>query len=76
MNNTTGRDIEEFQEGLTSEMIAAVAKIMSNLDLIYGAKKIKVTAHCNTTIGEEGRLINKTYNLTIQQIIQMVLLLH
>lgn len=55
-NNTTGRDIGRVSKGLTSEMIAAVAKIMSNLDLIYGAKKIKVTAHCNTTIGEEGRL--------------------
>ena len=37
-------------------MVAAVAKIMSNLDLIYGAKKIKVTAHCNTTIGLPGTL--------------------
>ncbi len=55
-DNTTGRDIGRVSKGLTSEMIAAVAKIMSNLDLIYGAKKIKVTAHCNTTIGEEGRL--------------------
>ena len=27
---------------------------MSNLDLIYGAKKIEITAHCNTTIGKKG----------------------
>ena len=27
---------------------------MSNLDLIYAAKKIQVTAHCNTTIGLPG----------------------
>ncbi len=37
-------------------MIAAVAKLMSNLDLIYAAKKIRVTAHCNTTIGLPGTL--------------------
>ncbi|MBU5591907.1 ethanolamine ammonia-lyase subunit EutB [Clostridium sp. MSJ-4] len=53
---TTGADIRRISRGLTSEVIAAVAKLMSNLDLIYGAEKIKITAHCNTTIGEEGRL--------------------
>ena len=37
-------------------MIAAAAKLMSNLDLIYAAKKIRVTAHCNTTIGLPGTL--------------------
>lgn len=54
--NTTGADIRRISRGLTSEMVAAVAKIMSNLDLIYGARKIRVTAHCNTTIGIEGTL--------------------
>ena len=50
--NTTGADIRRISRGLTSEMVAAVAKLMSNMDLVYGAKKIRVTAHCNTTIGE------------------------
>ena len=54
--NTTGADIRRISRGLTSEMVAAVAKLMSNLDLIYGARKIRVTAHCNTTIGTEGTL--------------------
>jgi ethanolamine ammonia-lyase large subunit len=54
--NTTGEDIKRVSRGLTSEMVAAVTKIMSNLDLIYGAKKIRITAHCNTTIGLEGTL--------------------
>ena len=54
--NTTGADIRRISRGLTSEMVAAVAKLMSNVDLIYGARKIKVTAHCNTTIGEKGTL--------------------
>lgn len=53
---TTGVDIRRISRGLTSEVIAAVAKLMSNLDLVYGANKIKVTAHCNTTIGEPGTL--------------------
>ncbi|SUY48037.1 ethanolamine ammonia-lyase heavy chain [Clostridium putrefaciens] len=54
--NTTGADITRISRGITSEVVAAVTKLMSNLDLIYAAKKIKITAHCNTTIGEEGRL--------------------
>ncbi len=54
--NTTGDDIRKLSRGLTSEMIAAVAKLMSNLDLIYAANKIKITAHCNTTIGLPGTL--------------------
>lgn len=54
--NTTGADIRRISRGLTSEMVAAVAKLMSNMDLIYGARKIKVTAHCNTTIGEKATL--------------------
>ena len=53
---TTGGDISRISRGLTSEMVAAVAKLMSNLDLIYGASKITVTAHCNTTIGLPGTL--------------------
>lgn len=53
---TTGGDIRRISRGLTSEMVAAVAKLMSNLDLIYAAGKIPVTAHCNTTIGLPGTL--------------------
>ena len=54
--NTTGADISKLSRGLTSEMVAAVCKLMSNLDLIYCANKITVTAHCNTTIGLPGTL--------------------
>ena len=55
-SNTTCADIRRISRGLTSEMVAAVAKLMSNMDLVYGAKKIRITAHCNTTIGEKGTL--------------------
>ncbi len=54
--NTSGGDIRKLSRGLTSEMVAAVCKLMSNLDLIYAANKITVTAHCNTTIGLPGTL--------------------
>ena len=53
---TTSADICRLRRGLTSEMVAAVCKLMSNLDLIYAAAKMPVTAHCNTTIGLPGTL--------------------
>ncbi|HEL6856945.1 TPA: ethanolamine ammonia-lyase subunit EutB [Listeria monocytogenes] len=53
-HKTTDSDIKRVARGLTSEIIAAVTKLMSNLDLIYGAKKIRVIAHANTTIGLPG----------------------
>lgn len=55
-NNTTGEQIKRISKGLTSEVVAAVAKLMSNMDLVLGAKKIRVSAHCNTTIGLPGTL--------------------
>ncbi len=49
-----GNDLYRLSRGLTAEMVAAVCKLMTNLDLIYAAQKIRVTAHCNTTVGERG----------------------
>ena len=51
---TTGDMINRVSRGLTSEMVAGVAKLMGNLDLIYGAKKIHNPTHCNTTLGLPG----------------------
>jgi ethanolamine ammonia-lyase large subunit len=51
---TDGSMIRRASRGITSEIVAAVCKLMSNLDLIYAAKKMRVTAHCNTTIGLPG----------------------
>ncbi|WP_297596706.1 ethanolamine ammonia-lyase subunit EutB [uncultured Cetobacterium sp.] len=50
------REIQWLRRGLTSEMISAVTKLMSSLDLINASKKIIVRKHCNTTIGGEGIL--------------------
>ena len=52
----TEEDLHRLSRGLTSEVIAGVCKLMSNLDLIYAANKIRVTAICNTTIGRRGCL--------------------
>ena len=51
---TTSDMIRRASRGLTSEMVAAVCKLMTNLDLIYAARKMRVSAHCNTTIGLPG----------------------
>lgn len=53
-DNTTNYDIHRISNSLTSEMVAAVTKIMSNLDLILAAQKIIVTKTANTTIGVPG----------------------
>lgn len=58
-SKTTSADIQRISRGLTAEMVAAVAKIMSNLDLILGASKIRRIAHCNTTIGLPGTLASR-----------------
>ncbi|MEL7566056.1 MAG: ethanolamine ammonia-lyase subunit EutB [Dehalobacterium sp.] len=55
-SDTTGNDLRLLGRGLTSEMIAAIAKLMSNLDLVYASKKMRIQAHCNTTIGVPGTL--------------------
>ena len=53
---TTQNDLLHISRGLTSEMIASAAKLMSTMDLVSAAKKIKVQTHCNTTIGLPGTL--------------------
>ena len=55
-NGTDGEAVRRVSRGLTSEVIAGAAKLMSNLDLICAAKKARVSAHCNTTIGRAGTL--------------------
>lgn len=54
--STSEEDIRRLSTGLTSEVVAGVCKLMSNLDLMYAASKIRVTASCNTTIGRRGCL--------------------
>ncbi|MCP9332841.1 ethanolamine ammonia-lyase subunit EutB [Lentilactobacillus hilgardii] len=51
---TTNDMIHYLSQGLTSEMIAGVCKLMTNLDLITAAKKIINEKTANTTIGRPG----------------------
>jgi ethanolamine ammonia-lyase large subunit len=53
---TGEREISAIRPGLTSEMIAAVTKLMSNLDLALVTSRMEVPARCNTTVGETGTL--------------------
>ena len=50
-HKTSCEDICRMSRGLESEAAAAVAKLMTAMDLVYAGSKIRVTATCNTTIG-------------------------
>ena len=58
-DTTTHEMIQRVSAGLTAEMVAAVTKLMSNLDLVLAASKIHVTAHCHNTMGAPGRLSSR-----------------
>lgn len=49
-------ELKRISRGLSSEMIAASAKLMSNLDLVTAAAKIRNISHCNIAIGQAGVL--------------------
>jgi ethanolamine ammonia-lyase large subunit len=53
---TSEANLRELQWAFTPEIIAAVAKIMSNKDLILAAAKIRNVTRCRNTMGERGVL--------------------
>lgn len=53
-SDRTSNKLLHLSKGLSSEVIAAVCKLMSNLDLMYVSSRFEITAHCNTTIGKNG----------------------
>jgi len=55
-HKTTNDDLKRMSRGITGEVAAAVAKIMSSMDLVYGASKINKITRCNTEIGHPGTL--------------------
>ncbi len=55
-DQTTADDLKYVHWGITPEMAAAVAKIMSNKDLILAAAKIRNVTRCRNTMGEPGVL--------------------
>lgn len=58
-HETSENDLKRISKGLTSEVVAGVCKLMTNMDLVYAASKIRVPAHCNTTIGLRGTLATR-----------------
>ncbi|MDR2686565.1 MAG: ethanolamine ammonia-lyase subunit EutB [Oscillospiraceae bacterium] len=58
-SNTSESMVRRVSAGLTAEAVAGVCKLMGNLDLVLAASKLRVTAHCNTTIGLRGTLATR-----------------
>jgi ethanolamine ammonia-lyase large subunit len=55
-HETSSEDILRLSRGIQAEAAAAVAKLMTAMDLVYAASKIKISATCATTIGLPGTL--------------------
>ena len=45
-----------IRPGLIPELVAAVAKLMSNKDLVLAANKVRVITRCRNTMGQRGVL--------------------
>lgn len=58
-DRTSGEDIAGVSSGLTPEMVAAVAKLMSNMDLVTAGRKMRVVVRCNNTLGLKGRISSR-----------------
>lgn len=58
-DRTGGAEIGAISYGLTPEMVAAVAKLMSNMDLVLAGRKIRVVVRCNATLGLSGRISSR-----------------
>jgi ethanolamine ammonia-lyase large subunit len=52
-------DLATLRPGLLPEMAAAVAKVMSNLDLMLAAHRLPVVVKGRSTLGEPGRLATR-----------------
>ena len=55
-HRTTSEELGRAGRAFTGEVVAAVAKLMSTLDLVYGASKIHRPTKCVTEIGLPGTL--------------------
>lgn len=58
-SDTDLKMIEAIRWGLNGEMVAAVTKLMSNIDLILAGKKCQVVVKAKTTLGLSGRLSSR-----------------
>src|SRR3981189_1386684 len=53
---TTDTQLQPLQKAIIPEITAAVAKLMSNKDLVLAAPKIRNVTRCRNTMGEQGAL--------------------
>ena len=53
---TSEQELRQIQRGITPEIVAAVAKIMSSKDLVLAAVKIRNITKCRNTMGQLGVL--------------------
>lgn len=55
-DDSDGTELHRLGRGITPEIAAAVAKLMSNKDLVYAASKIRNVTRCRNTLGQHGVL--------------------
>src|SRR6185312_1150224 len=55
-DETSGEELSRLRWAITPEIAAAVAKLMSNKDLVLGAAKVRVVTRCRNTMGQRGVL--------------------
>lgn len=55
-HDTTSEVLERSGRCFTGEVAAGVAKLMTAMDLVYGASKIRQVTQCNTAIGQRGTI--------------------
>ncbi len=58
-DRTAGDDIASVGRALPPEAVSAVTCLMSNLDLVTAAHKIRVVVRCNNTLGLPGRISSR-----------------
>ena len=56
LDDATTADFKRLRWAIIPEIAAAVAKIMSNKDLVLAAAKIRNVTRCRNTMGEPGVL--------------------
>jgi ethanolamine ammonia-lyase large subunit len=55
-DSTSSATLKQLKWAITPEIAAAVAKIMSNKDLVLAAAKVRNITRCRNTMGEQGVL--------------------
>jgi ethanolamine ammonia-lyase large subunit len=58
-DRTSGEQIASVGRALPAEAVAGVTSLMSNLDLVLAARKLRVVVRCNATLGLPGRISSR-----------------